>query len=155
MKLGIYKAVPTLIAVALWFLAIGRTPAGASKAAAAAPDTRPDVATLRQERLATLREAGDIAERQYASGTGTYEQVERVDRMLIDAEVAAANTPKQAAEILNNAVKRARQQESIARKRLEAGAVTALDSLEAKAFRLSLELQIRLREEHVVDDQHR
>ena len=146
MKPGTYKAGPAVIAVALCLLPIGRTSPGPSTVTAAAADPRPTVLTLREERLAALREARDIAERQFASGNATSEQVERVNDRLIDAELVLATTPQQRAEILSNAVKQAEKQEFLTQKRVQAGTATALDALEAKAQRLALE--IRLSEEH-------
>lgn len=153
MKPGMYKTVLAVVVVALCFLAIGRTPADPSTVRAAAMDPMPTVATLRQERLAALREARDIAERQFVSGTATFEQVARLSDQLIDAELALATTPQQRAEILTNAVNQAKKEELITQKRLDADTATALEPLEAKAQRLALE--IRQNEEHADKGQHR
>ncbi|HEY2589538.1 MAG TPA: hypothetical protein VGI81_27575 [Tepidisphaeraceae bacterium] len=143
------KAVLTLIAVGLCALALGRTslvaPAAAAPAVADTPTAPPAVAALRQERLATLREARDTADELFAGGTGTFEHVQQVHRLLLDAELAMAATPKARAEILDNAIKVARKQEALSQKRVAAGVATTLETLEAKAYRLGLE--IRLAEE--------
>jgi outer membrane protein TolC len=147
----ILKTALTVFAVAACFLAIGRIRTSASTAPA--PDTRSDVVSLRQERVTTLRKAGDIVERLFASGTGTFEQVERTDRQLVDAELALATTPAQRADILNNAFRHAEKQEAVAQQRVKAGLATTLESLEAKAYRLSLE--IRLSDAGADEGQHR
>lgn len=140
------KAVLTLIAVALCALAVGHWPtapaASAAPAAAEAPGDRPAVATLRQERVATLREAHDVAAKMFASGLGSFEQVARVNHLLVDAELASATTPVARAEILNNAIKDARKQEAMSEQRVKTGTATVLESLEAKAYRLGLEIQL-------------
>lgn len=132
-----HKALLTLITATCCCLLIGRAPAAPADA-----EPRPSVVTLRQERLATLREAKNIAERQYASGIGTFEQVERVGHRVIESELALATTPAQRSQILTNAVKEARNQEALAQKRLQAGTATAVESLEAKAYRLDLEIKL-------------
>lgn len=141
MKFGIHKTVLTLIVVALSFLAIGCTVVGPGIAVVAPTDPRPTAVTLRQERIVALREARDIAERQFAGGTATFEQVERVNDQLIEAELASATTPQQRADILSNAVKEAQKQEVVTQKRVDAGSATTLDALEAKAQRLALEIK--------------
>ena len=147
MKVDWYtKAVLTVIAVALCALMASRTsfvpPAEAAPADADAPAARPAVAALRQERLATLRQARDVADKHFAGGMGTLEEVERVDHLLVDAELALAATPKERSEILNNSIKDARKQEALSQKRVQAGLATTLDSLEAKAYRLGLEIRL-------------
>lgn len=122
-----------------------RQPSAARAAPAEAPEARPAVVTLRQERVATLQSARDIADRMFASGIGKFEQVERMSRLLVDAQLALATTQKERADILNNAIKDAQKQEAMSEQRVKSGAATALESLEAKAHRLGLE--IRLSEE--------
>lgn len=122
-----------------------RQPSASQAAPAEAPEVRPAVVTLRQERVATLQSARDIADRMFASGIGTFEQVERMSRLLVDAQLALAATQKERADILSNAVKDAEKQEAMSEQRVKSGTATALESLEAKAYRLGLE--IRLSEE--------
>ena len=122
-----------------------RQPSPLQAAPTDAPEGRPGALTLRQERLATLRKARDIADRMLAAGTGSFDQLDRVNHMLLDAELASATTQKERIDILNAAVKDAEKQEALSEQRAKSGLGTALEPLEARAYRLGL--QIRMDEE--------
>src|SRR6185437_12733855 len=114
------------MAVGTWFWVRGESPADSRTAAAAQTPGRADVRALQQERVATLRQARDLAERQLDSGAGSFDQVERLDQLSIEAELALATTPQQRTEALKKAVDAARKLEAMSRKRSDAGLTTTL-----------------------------
>lgn len=130
------------MAVGTWFWVRGESPADSRTAAAAQTPGQAGVRALQQERVATLRQARDLAERQLDSGAGTFEQVERLDQLSIEAELALATTPQQRTEALKKGVDVARTLEAMTQKRLQAGLATTLETLEAKAHRLDLEIKL-------------
>ncbi len=145
------NSVLVMMAVAMCLFVLGRSPA-ASRTAAAETPGQAGVRTLQQERLATLRQARDLAERQLDSGAGSFDQVERLDQSMIDAELALATTPAQRTEALKKAVDAAKKLEAMSKKRSDAGLATTLETLEAKAHRLSME--IKLGEESANEGKH-
>jgi len=130
------------MAVGGWFWVRGESPADSRTAAAAQTPGQADVRALQQERVATLHQARDLAERQLDSGAGTFDQVERLDQLSIEAELALATTPAQRTEALKKAVDAAKKLEAMSQKRLQAGLATTLETLEAKAHRLNLEIKL-------------
>lgn len=141
------------MAVGTWFWVRGESPADSRTVAAAADaPQQADVRALQQERVATLHQARDLAERQLDSGAGSFEQVERLDQLSINAELALATTPAQRTEALKKAVDVAKTLEAMSRKRSDAGLATTLETLEAKAHRLSME--IKLGEESANEGKH-
>jgi outer membrane protein TolC len=100
-----------------------------------------DVSKLQEERLATLREAAKFAAELYARGVGSLDQVNRCNQLLLDAELESA-AGKQRIEILQNAVTSAKRAEEMATQQYQAGMTTQLAALEAKAYRLRLEIEL-------------
>lgn len=130
------------MAVGTWFWVRGESPADWRSAAAAQTPGHADVRKLQQERVATLHQAREMAERQLDSGAGSFEAVERLDQSMIDAELALATTPAQRTEALKKAVDAAKTLEAMSKKRSDAGLATTLETLEAKAHRLNLEIKL-------------
>ncbi len=130
------------MAVGTWFWVRGESPADSRTVAAAQTPGHADVRKLQQECVATLRQARDLAERQLDSGAGSFDQVERLDQATIDAELALATSPAQRTEALKNGVDAAKKLEVLTQKRLQAGLATTLETLEAKAHRLGLEIKL-------------
>ena len=50
----------------------------------------PELAKLQQEQIATLHEAADMANQMFAAGTGSLEEADRFNHMLIEAQLRAA-----------------------------------------------------------------
>jgi outer membrane protein TolC len=130
------------MAVGAWFWVRGESPANSRTAIAAETPGHADVRKLQQERVATLHQARDLAERQLDSGAGSFDQVERLDQLSIEAELALATTPAQRTEALKKAVDAAKTLEAMSKKRSDAGLATTLETLEAKAHRLGLEIKL-------------
>ena len=128
-------------------LVVGVAAAGAllqaGFARAETPATAPlaGLAGLRQQRIDTLRQASDMARQMYEQGLQTLGDVQRIDRMLLEAQLDAAATDKARAEILGKALAVAKQQEALVSDQLRAGAATPLAALEATAERLKVEAQ--------------
>jgi len=139
---GYINAVLVVMAAGTWFLVQGGSPADSRSAVAAQTPGHADVRKLQEERLATLRQARDLAERQLDGGTGSFEAIERLDQSLVDAELALATTPAQRAAALTSAVSSATKLEAVTKKRADAGLATTLETLEARAHRLSLEIKL-------------
>lgn len=135
-------AILAVMAVGTYFFVPGGSPADSRTAIAAEAPGHADVRKLQQERVATLHQARDLAERQLDSGAGTFEQVERLDQLSIEAELALATTPQQRTEALKKGVDAAKTLEAMSKKRADAGLATTLETLEAKAHRLDLEIKL-------------
>ena len=135
------------VIIVLGLLMVGVAAAGAllqaGFARAQAPATAPlaGLAGLRQQRIDTLRQASDMVRQMYEQGLQTLGDVQRIDRMLLEAQLDAAATDKARAEILGKALAVAKQQEALVSDQLRAGAATPLAALEATAERLKVEAQ--------------
>jgi outer membrane protein TolC len=101
-----------------------------------------DVNKLQEERIATLRDAAKLATELYARGMSTPEEVNRCNQQLVEAELDAATSGKQRVEILQNAFTDARRAEELATQQYQAGLITQLGRLEAKAYRLRMEIDL-------------
>ena len=101
-----------------------------------------DVVKLQQERIATLREASKLATDLFAQGGGSADDVWRCEQALFEAQLEAAALAKERVQILQNAVESAKRQESFKSKQADAGLVTGLAPLEAKAYRLRMEIKL-------------
>ena len=110
--------------------------------AAASQAAPPELAKLQQEQIATLREACGIASKMFASGTGSVADADRLNHMLVEAELAAAASAQDRGRILQDALIAAKKQEDIASQQAKLGVATVLAPLEAKAYRLGIEMKL-------------
>ena len=101
-----------------------------------------ELAKLQQEQVATLREASNLASQLFAHGLCTVSDSDRINHLLIEAELDAATSPQERVQILKKAVDAAKQQEELASQQAQAGVATALAVLEAKLYRLGLEVRL-------------
>jgi outer membrane protein TolC len=113
-----------------------------TRAAAAASAPSGDLPKLRQERIATLREASDLAVQLFKQGLLNGEEVHSLNRRLLQAELEGAGSPEQRVAILRKALEVARKQEEFIAQRERSGLVTPLSSLEAKESRLDVEIEL-------------
>jgi hypothetical protein len=109
-------------------------------AGANAPAVSP--AKLQQERIATLRKASELAHTLYRQGTITWEENSQIDQRLLDAQLESADSQDTRTKLLTAALDVARQQEQVAAKRQQAGYVSTLVPLQAKADRLRIEIAL-------------
>ena len=107
----------------------------------------PELAKLQQEQIATLHEALNMANQMFAAGTGSIEEANRFNHMLIEAQLKAATSLKERMGILRDGLAAAKSQEDLATQKAKLGLATALAPVEAKAYRLGFE--VKLAEENV------
>lgn len=105
-------------------------------------DPPSDVSQLQQQRIETLRKASTLAHTLSEKGVMTMGEAFRIDRLLLDAQLESAGSASDRAKLLQNAIDIARKQEEFADKQQQAGYVTSVVPLEAKAERLHLEIQL-------------
>lgn len=103
---------------------------------------RADIRKLQEERIAALKEAKTIVLEYYNRGTSSLEDVNRCDRMLVEAELDAATSAKERVDILREAVASAKRGEEFATQRHAAGLCTKVEPLEAKAYRLRRQIEL-------------
>jgi len=117
-----------------------------SRSHADAPGTAAaNIDQLKQQRVAVLREASDQTSKLFLQGTARFDDVDRLNELLLGAELDAAATPEQRMAVLQKAETLATSQATDAAARADAGLVTQAVVLEAKAH--LLEVQIKLAEE--------
>lgn len=117
----------------------------AAKARAGAGDAQKpsnELVKLQQEQVATLREASEVAGQLFAHGVGSIADVNRLNRMLVDAELKSATSHNERVSILQDALAAAKKQEEFASQQAQAGVASALAPLEAKAYRLGIEVSL-------------
>ena len=102
----------------------------------------PEYATLQQDRLATLRKAADAANQFMAQGTGSLEQANRLNHELVETELAAAAPAPDRLRVLTDALRAAKNEEDLASQRFNAGLASTVEPLEAKAYRLGIEMKL-------------
>lgn len=111
--------------------------------AAAPADVAPaQVAELRQQRIAALREGSDAAARMFAQGLMTAAEVSRWERELLEAELESAASADERVPILRKALDAAKAHEELATRNHRAGVAPSLAVLEARAYRLRVEIQL-------------
>lgn len=101
-----------------------------------------DVLKLQGEQIDTLREATKMADELLAQGVGSVSDANRLNHMLVDAQLSSAATGKTRTRILQEAIAAAKKEEQIADQQAKAGLGTALAPLEAKSYRLGLEIKL-------------
>jgi hypothetical protein len=108
------------------------------------PGTAPsgDVTALRRQRVETLQRASSVAHQLYANGQLTGEEVFRVDRLLLDAQLESAIAREDRAKLLQAALDVARRQEDLASQHSKAGLGSTVAAMEATADRLRVEIQL-------------
>jgi hypothetical protein len=98
---------------------------------------------LQKERLATLRELAKMATDAYQKGgTGSYLEVQRVIRQLLEAELEQCGSEKERVAILEKFVAAAKDLEKHAAALHKAGVTSPRTVLEAKADRLQVEIAL-------------
>ncbi len=102
----------------------------------------PALSDLQQQRVATLQQAADLAQKMYEQGAATIGETFRVQRLLLDAQLEAATSTPQRVQLLQKALAVARQQEQLTSSRHSSGVAGPLEPLEAKAERLRLEIEL-------------
>ncbi len=102
-----------------------------------------EIKKLRLERVEIIRKGLNYASGFYSEGKGSMRNVGMWQRDLLEAELEATELASERVTILQNAVQGASKQEKIAQARYEEGAASEMDVLEAKAFRLRVEIQLK------------
>jgi multidrug resistance efflux pump len=98
---------------------------------------------LQKERLATLRQFAKLATEGYLKGgTVSYLEVQRANRMLLEAELEQCGSEKERIAVLEKFVAQAKDQEKHAAALNKAGVTPARTVLEAKADRLQVEIAL-------------
>ena len=130
-------------------IAIGLLGAVAAAALALAPtrshaDAPPPPAPsdLQRQRTETLRQASNIAHKMFAQGLSNTDEVSRIDRSLMEAQLASATSAQDRLKILEDALDIAKKQEQLTQQQLQAGITSPLAPLEAKAYRLQIEIEL-------------
>jgi multidrug resistance efflux pump len=125
---------------AFWFVPVPRLSAEESAAPGAKGRALEE---LQKERLATLREFAKLATDAYQKGgTGSYLEVRRATRMLLEAELEGCGTEKQRIAVLEKVVAQAKDLEKHAAALYKAGVIPMRTVLEAKADRLQVEIAL-------------
>ena len=99
---------------------------------------------LLRERYETLREAYVLVETEFETGEGTLESLARVSQSLCQAELAVARDKAQRIAACQRYVKDATKVEEGLRARNRIGLARVTDVLEAKAQRLTAQIQLVL-----------
>jgi outer membrane protein TolC len=102
----------------------------------------PEIAKLQQEQIATLRQACDLSEKMFEVGTASLGEANRLNHMFVEASINAAPSPKDKSQILQDALTAAKKKEDLSTTRAKAGIGTVLEPVEAKAYRLGIEIKI-------------
>jgi len=102
----------------------------------------PDLSKAGQEEVDTLRNAIDVASQMFSRGLGPAEDVDRLNRTLLQERMRMATSVDERIVALRDALTSAKAQEELASSRFKAGLVSQVAPLEAKAFRLSVEEQL-------------
>ena len=103
----------------------------------------PEIEKLQQEQIATLREASDMSQKMFEVGKRfLLGEANRLNHMFIEASLTAAPTLKDKSQILQDALTAARKREDLSTARAKAGIGTVLEPVEAKAYRLGIEIKI-------------
>jgi outer membrane protein TolC len=123
------------VAAAGLALAPTRSHADAPPPAAAPPD-------LQRERTGTLRQASDIVHKMFAQGMSNIGEVSRIDRSLLEAELESASSAQDRRQILEGALEMAKKQEQLTVQQHQVGTTSPLAPLEAKAYRLQIEIEL-------------
>ncbi len=127
------------VAVASFALYPSRSHADAPGAAAA------KIETMKQDRVISLRDASDQVTKAFEQGTGTFDSVDRVNDLLLQAELDAATGPAGRLAVLQKAQTLASNQEAYVTAQAKKGLMPREASFEAQAH--LLEVQIKLAEE--------
>lgn len=107
------------------------------------PASRPaELEKLRHDRVDTLVSASDLALQLYSRGLGSYSDLLECDRLLLDAKLDAAESPKDRLQVLRDAKDMATDHEKLTKNRFNAGLVSDLDVRLAEAHRLDIEIHL-------------
>ena len=102
----------------------------------------PEYARLQQEQLAALREAATTANQLLLHGAISNADANRLNHLLVEAELAAATSAQERGRVLKAALDAARKEEDRATRQFEAGMVSGVVPLEAKAYRIGIQLKL-------------
>jgi len=94
----------------------------------AVTDGQTELSKLEQEHVATLRKGANMAEQMFAHGLGAIADVNRLNQSLVEA--------------LQDELTTAKKQEELASRQAAAGIATVLAPVEAKAYRLGIEIEL-------------
>ena len=132
------------IGTAILVMAILSTgsPFGGLTSLAAAGQKNGKVKELQKERLATLKTLSDLTVKDYKSGRVSFDRVHQAMRAVLDAELEMCESDKERVTILEEAVKLAKEYETIAEAQYKTGKVTQSDVLMAKVNRLDTEIAL-------------
>ena len=108
----------------------------------AVTDGQTELSKLEQEHVATLRKGANMAEQMFAHGLGAIADVNRLNQSLVEAELKYAKSSKERASILQDELTTAKKQEELASRQAAAGIATVLAPVEAKAYRLGIEIEL-------------
>ncbi len=97
---------------------------------------------LLEERLATLREVASLTKKLYEVGMSSLSEVTRANRALLEAELELCQTDKERIAVLEKMVAQAKLLEEDTGRRFDAGVATHLETLEAKAGRLEVQIAL-------------
>jgi predicted metal-dependent HD superfamily phosphohydrolase len=127
-----------VVVLALWFSRLLPTNAADNSA----PNASSELAKLQQEQIASLREASKMADEMLTHGIGSVSDADRLNHMLVDAELDAATSAEGRIQTLQGAIAAAKKEEGIVSQQVELGVATVMASLEAKSYRLGLEIRL-------------
>jgi outer membrane protein TolC len=112
------------------------------KPLAAAEQKDGKVKELLKERLATLKTLADLTVNDYKAGRVSFDRVHQAMRAVLDAELELCESAKERVTILEQAVKLAKEFETVAEAQFRIGKVTQSDVLLAKVNRLDTEIAL-------------
>lgn len=104
-----------------------------------------DLVLLRRARMKAIQRANDLAQQEFEAGTITSEELLRIGRQLIDAQLEAATTDAERLAAWEEYLPHVRRQEMEAVARLEIGSVQGfrpLDASLARAQRMAAEIEV-------------
>jgi hypothetical protein len=125
-----------LLAVAS-FLVMSSQPRAAQEKAPSAHQME-----LLKERLGVLQQVHEVASALFSHARCSFEEVLAARRQLLQAQLEAATTDKERIEILEKMVEEATKTEEVAKRLKESAQASELPVLQAKADRLTAEIQL-------------
>lgn len=95
---------------------------------------------LRSEQVEVLTHASEISAKQYNAGLISFSEMNNCMKALTEAKLDASKTARERAEILAASVAAAKLAETLADAKFKAGLATELEHLEARSYRLKLQI---------------
>lgn len=108
----------------------------------ASPQEAGKIKELQKERIATLREMGEIINRLYKSGNASLEEIYDAKLLLLKAELDTAGKQPDRIALYKNFVDASKKLEKLAEASVEAGRGTVASVLKFRARRLEAEIHL-------------